>query len=89
MKILNEYATHHYWDEYRIGQLFCPNCGKQSVWEEQGSGDYYCGPDYLCISCDHRFSIQGPDKPEWGNVTKKLEQLKSGVTLKPSTPEGH
>ena len=35
MRVLNEYDTHHYFDEFEKCQLFCPHCGKQEVWEEQ------------------------------------------------------
>lgn len=41
MKVLNEYPTHHYWEDYEKSELFCPNCGIQSVWQEQSEGDYY------------------------------------------------
>lgn len=91
MKILNEYPTHHYWEEYLLGKLYCPNCGEQKVWEEQSSGDYYCGPDYLCSACGSNFKIQGPYQPtpkDGLNVIKKVDQLITGISLKPSTPEG-
>lgn len=89
MKVINEYPTHHYVDEYIKGDLFCPQCGKQSVWEEQSDGDYYCGPDYICDACGSRFTIQRPDISTEGNIAKKIQQLRSGVTLEPATPIGH
>lgn len=89
MKIVNEYPTHHYVDEYLKGSVFCPHCGKQDVWEEQGDGDYYCGPDYICASCGDCFTMQDSGISEEGNILKKVQQLRSGITLTPSTPKGH
>ena len=85
MKVLNEFPNHHYFDEYEKCDLFCPNCGIKEVWQEQSSGDYYVGEDFICVACKHNFTIQGP-VPIYN--LKKIEQLKSGVTLKPSTPIG-
>jgi len=88
MKVLDEYPTHHYWREYLKCDLFCPSCGKKDVWEEQSEGDYYCGPDFICVACGAKFTIQGPAICSPSNETKVLEQLRSGVTLKPTTPKG-
>lgn len=86
MKILNEYpGSHHYIEEYEKCDLFCPACGKKSVWEEQSPGDYDCGPQYICAACESNFTIQGPYK----DVERKASQLKSGVMLKPTTPRGN
>lgn len=89
VKVLNEYPTHHYFNEYEKTELFCPHCGKQEVWEEQSPGDYYCGPDFICTSCAHNFSIQGPLEMFARNQIKQLEQLRTGVTFEPTTPKGH
>jgi hypothetical protein len=89
MKVLNEYATHHYIDEYEKCPLHCPNCGVQSVWEEQSEGDYYAGPEFICITCSHNFTIQGPTPSNTVNETKKIEQIKSGTTFIPNTPRGN
>jgi len=39
--------------EYEVEQTnyFCPHCGKQSIVEEMGEGDYYDGPLYACAEC--------------------------------------
>jgi hypothetical protein len=37
--------------------LFCPSCGKQDVWVEEGSGDYYVGNEHICASCAVQFTI--------------------------------
>ena len=53
--------------------LFCPHCGKQDIWQEQSSGDYYVGENYLCEACAHSFTIQGPseNKHEYGETCWK------------------
>lgn len=51
---------HSYPETWCKGALFCPHCGKQEVWEEQGEGDYYVGASFLCIACRYNFTIQGP-----------------------------
>lgn len=89
MKVLNEYPNHHYMDEYQKCDLFCPNCGTRSVWQEQSPGDYYVGEDFICTACNQNFTIQGPMPMSEPNQLKKIEQLKSGMTLEPTTPRGH
>lgn len=49
---------HSYKETWERGELFCPGCGKQGVWEEQSGGDYYTGSDFLCPSCGANFTIQ-------------------------------
>lgn len=50
--VTKDYGSHKSEDTY-ISQeeMFCPSCGKKSVWREAGYGDLYEGPDYVCISC--------------------------------------
>ncbi len=86
MKVLSEYPHHHYIDEYKKCDFFCPNCGLKEVWQEQSSGDYYVGEDLICTACKHYFTIQGPMLMTEPNQLKKVQQLRSGVTLKPTTP---
>lgn len=89
MKVLDEYKTHHYFQDYEHCSLFCPQCGVQSVWQEQGPGDYYIGEDHICVSCKHSFCIQGPSPLESNNELKKCDQLISGKIIEPSTPRGN
>lgn len=89
MKILNEYpGSHHYWTTFEKGKLFCVNCGAQEVWEEGGAGDYYCGADFICIKCDHRWTLQGPSLMKEPNEIVTLEQIKQGKTFEPKTKKG-
>jgi DNA-directed RNA polymerase subunit RPC12/RpoP len=54
-------AGHSYIHKYKKdNDLFCPKCGQKGVWIEQGDGDYYLGENYICTSCEHEFTIQGP-----------------------------
>jgi predicted RNA-binding Zn-ribbon protein involved in translation (DUF1610 family) len=36
---------------------YCPNCGKKSVYVADDEGDFYVGPDYICIECKFLFSM--------------------------------
>lgn len=89
VKVLNEYQYHHYMDEYQKCDLFCPNCGVRSVWQEQSPGDYYFGENFICTACTHDFTIQGPAPMSQQNQLKKIDQLRSGKTLEPTTPKGN
>jgi len=42
---------------------FCPACGKQEVWREDGEGDYYVREDYVCISCGVEFNLPTGAEP--------------------------
>jgi predicted RNA-binding Zn-ribbon protein involved in translation (DUF1610 family) len=51
-KLIRDYKTHtmEYELEYQHG-YYCPYCGKQNLWREKGSGDYYQGSAYYCLDC--------------------------------------
>ena len=87
MKVLNEYSSHHYWEEYSFDlSYYCPSCGSKGMWIEQGPGDYYLGSDYVCTKCTKSASLVHS-----GDQTKPdiIEQLKTGKTNTPTTPKGH
>lgn len=87
MKVLNEYPdSHHYWEKYEKSDYFCPCCGSKELWEEQGSGDYYLGVDYVCTNCDTVHTLDNS-----GNEAKKeiVDQLKTKVTSTPTTKKGN
>lgn len=89
MKVLNEYpGSHHYWDQFVKTNHYCPNCGAQSVWEEQSAGDYYTGAEFICVACKSSWTMQGPSISKEENMLGKVEQLRSGVTKEPSTNRG-
>lgn len=90
MKVLNEYpGSHHYVREYKKSQYFCPICGNKEVWEEMGQGDYYQGSDYVCISCGCKSYLDGcSDGPNEVRYMNILEQLRTGITMEPTTRKG-
>lgn len=89
MKVLNEYpGKHHYWTEYEKTEYFCPNCGANEVWQEQDPGDYYCGEDWLCLSCSHGWTMRGPYTLKEINEYGILAQLRQGKTFEPTTKRG-
>lgn len=54
---------------YTRAEYYCPNCGQRdTVWVESyadgqlADGDYYVGPSYYCVGCDHEFTMQGPNE---------------------------
>lgn len=88
MKVLDEYASHHYFTNFDKADIYCPRCGHKEVWIEDGVGDYYCGPQFLCIACDSVWTMQGPLTASNKNTLKKLDQLRTGKTHDPTTREG-
>lgn len=55
---INYRAGHSYDETWTLdGELYCPNCGKQEVWVEQGPGDYYVGEGHLCGACRCTFRL--------------------------------
>jgi len=53
-----KYKLGHSYDfVYELEDLYCPNCGKKSVWVEQGPGDYYEGQTHVCVECNSTFSM--------------------------------
>lgn len=58
-QVIVHYKLGHSYDfEYQYEKdLHCPNCGKNSVWIEASEGDFYCGPNHVCINCHFTFNI--------------------------------
>ena len=73
--VSQNYGTHSYERDYKKTELYCPNCGKQEVWEESGGGDYDKGTEHICIACSHNSFLDSfkTDHPE------VVEQIKAGV----------
>jgi len=38
-------------------EYYCPECGKQEVYEALGEGDYYEGTGLYCNSCNNAFTM--------------------------------
>ena len=41
---------------------YCPNCGKQTCWEDTGFPDLEIGAEYICTSCEYSFHLPCSDK---------------------------
>jgi predicted RNA-binding Zn-ribbon protein involved in translation (DUF1610 family) len=61
--------------EFKKTDYFCPNCGKQSIWEEQGGGDYYVGVDYECCSCESVFNMPNMGKANMNDEFSPDKQI--------------
>jgi hypothetical protein len=48
---------HTYKETWEYEDYFCPGCGKQTVYQETGLGDYYMGSMCICLSCEHTFYL--------------------------------
>ena len=89
MKVLIEHGQTHYFNDYEKNEeIHCPNCGNQSVYVEQGPGDYYEGPKHICIDCSTIFSLP-TFAVGFGGVDAVVRQLRSGVMDIPTTTKGH
>lgn len=57
--------------------MFCPQCGRKTVWVEQGDGDYYVGPNHVCQECGINFTAQvGLDSKGTPEDQQRANQLK-------------
>lgn len=57
MRVFNRFKGDESGAIVDITDEYCPGCGKQTVFIEQGEGDYYQGPSYYCKSCNYAFSL--------------------------------
>lgn len=90
MKVVREYKTHHYISEWVKSDYYCPNCASKCVWVEDGDGDYYTGPNHVCANCGQGFSLPYGTYSNGTETEQKIvDQLRSGTTLKPTTPKGN
>lgn len=72
---------HSYKEDWEWKNLFCPNCGKKSVWEEQSGGDYYVGVQYLCILCKATFNLPSyVDISDNWQDKQRIEAIKAHIT---------
>ena len=73
-------AGHLSSSKWKQGNLYCINCGNQSVWEEQSEGDYYVGPENLCLVCGATFTHQFSGVKNDGTRDQIMNQIKSHLT---------
>lgn len=87
MKVLLEFSTHHYFHTVKKTKLYCPSCGKRTVWVDESSDDYYLGSNYYCISCNSMhcldFCVTKMDNP----YQMIIEQIKRNECFVPTTPK--
>lgn len=58
MKIRNFRSDNTHYDTIlKSTEYYCPNCGKQEIFEELGDGDYYQGPSLYCHKCNFMFAM--------------------------------
>lgn len=82
VRVLHDYGTHSYAYRYhRDAQVYCPSCGQQTVWTEEGEGDYYAGPESVCTSCKSRFCLNLVYADPM--AAKVAEQILAGGTDEP------
>ena len=90
MKVLLEFNTHHYYRKYYKTEWYCPNCGKQEVWDESGEGDFYAGTTSYCTECGFQCNLLGgPSKITEKSYLNIVDQIRSGITLIPITKPGN
>jgi len=71
----------HYDQVYQHGDIYCPQCGEQSVWFDKECEDN----QNLCVSCNHYFDLDRLMKMEPARLHVAY-QIVSGLTIDPSTP---
>lgn len=60
---------------WRGTNLYCPGCGKRDVRVDDSGEDFYHGPTYVCMWCQHTFTVQGPDKCDETTLKKIKVEL--------------
>lgn len=90
--VCKEYKNHHYMCDYELqDDLYCPLCGvKGHLWRESGAGDFYLGSEWVCAAqgCGREHYLDNSCFNNCLQEDKRLNQLRSGVTDKPTTPKG-
>jgi hypothetical protein len=77
IRVTKDYKTHQIEETYcKDENLYCPNCGKQEVWYENGLGDYYQGVEHLCLNCEYEFylPIIGKTNEQGKQVIKQIKE---------------
>lgn len=62
---------HSYHERWHRTDLFCPSCGKQTVWDEDGMGDIEMGPRYLCECGASFYSHNEPQDDNWQDSQRR------------------
>lgn len=68
-------AGHSYEETWETTDVYCPDCGKQSVWHDCGGGDYYVDEEHICIACAYTFHL--PYSHPIGDDHNGLQRLRA------------
>lgn len=68
-------AGHSYIESWSKTDAYCPDCGKQSTWHDQGGGDYYLDEEFICTACGYSFHLPGSNPI--GNDHAGLQRLEA------------
>ena len=69
-------CSHPYTEVWEKEELYCPKCGKKSVWAECSEGDYYVGNQYICLDCESSFFLPNGIMYPGPNDQQRIDQLK-------------
>ncbi len=58
--------------------IYCPACGVKACWVERGPGDYYVGPQYICVECGGQWNLPNgvEDASKYKYDKQRLAQLR-------------
>jgi predicted RNA-binding Zn-ribbon protein involved in translation (DUF1610 family) len=63
---------HSYTETWEPTEFHCPQCGAASVWVEHAPGDYYEGPNHLCVACGSSFTLPRlSNGQDWQNQQRR------------------
>lgn len=48
---IRPYPSQNRTESWTKGEEYCPSCGKQEIWTEEGPGNYYVGEMSVCMAC--------------------------------------
>lgn len=68
-------------ENWESTKLFCPNCGHQKVWVEHSDGDYYLGPQHLCLGCRFGFSMPNLGEAKSPDDVQRFERLLNSLAV--------
>lgn len=91
MKVINEYSTHHYEEEWSKSDYYCPYCSMKEVWTEDNDDDFYVGSKSICVACDSVLHLDHCSNAifQEPNALGIARQIRSGKTTIPTTKKGN
>jgi hypothetical protein len=80
--VTKDYGTHKYESYFqKVPDVYCPACGQQGIYEEEGEGDYYMGSVSVCILCNSSHYLSNCGVKNGATVIERqaIEQIKKVV----------